>query len=85
MNQKKPEKYLDRADVVAELQREQAMRERCYPKWLKAGTLKRDAAERQYRGTRTALRVIDAMTDQEFNELLERAKAKITRQQKLFK
>ena len=85
MKTQQPEKYLDRPEVVAEIKRELTWRERCYPKWIKQGRLKREDAERQYRALRTALRVLENTTDQQYHDALEDAKAKISRQQKLFK
>lgn len=47
---------------VAELRRELAMRERCYPGWVSKGTMKKDAADRQVGALRAAIATLEALS-----------------------
>jgi hypothetical protein len=46
------------ADQIACVRREIAMRERVYPKWVNAGRMKADAAEREIAAMRAVLETL---------------------------
>jgi hypothetical protein len=46
------------ADQIASVRREIAMRERVYPKWVNAGRMKAEAAEREIAAMRAVLETL---------------------------
>jgi hypothetical protein len=46
------------ADAIAELKRELALRETCYPNWIKTGKIDETVARRQYARMRAGLRYL---------------------------
>jgi hypothetical protein len=49
------------ADQIASVQREIAMRERVYPKWVSAGRMKQVAADRELAAMRAVLATLEAL------------------------
>ena len=46
-------------DIIKELKRELATRERVYPKWIQSGKMHRDVANRRYMRLKAALEIIE--------------------------
>jgi len=49
-----------KVDQIAEVKREIALRERVYPKWVEAGRLKQDKADRQLAIMRAVLATLES-------------------------
>jgi hypothetical protein len=56
-----PAQPIPLADQIACVRREIGMRERVYPKWVDAGRMKQDAADRELAAMRAVLVTLDAL------------------------
>lgn len=64
--------------------REIGMRQRVYPGMIQKGTLHPDHAKRQLERITTAAKILELMTDKEFEEILKRGDKVEIKQQSLF-
>jgi len=65
-----------RKDVINELTKEGNQKRSLYPKWVQSGRMKREEAKRRIELTDCALACFEAITDAEFQALLNRLEIK---------
>jgi len=67
---------MKRKDVINELRKEGNQKRSLYPKWVQSGKMKRDEAKRRIELMDCALACFQAITDSEFQALLNRLEIK---------
>lgn len=75
----------NKKQVAAEMQREEQMRLKMYPKWIQGGTLNKDRAAVQLADLATVIKLLTKMTEKEFETILNRAEPEKVTQGDLFK
>jgi hypothetical protein len=65
-----------KADLIKCVQRELAMRERVYPKWIEAKRMTREQATHEYRCMKAIARIINQLSENQIAELGESSSGK---------